>query len=1098
MKMKGVLFLGVYLLLLVNCQDSNQALFVRESPSKTGVNFKNTIVELEGLNVLNYPYFYNGGGVAIGDVNNDGLQDIYFTGNLVSSHLYLNKGDFKFENIAEQAGVKAEGFWNTGVTMADINADGWLDIYICRSAAADAEARRNLLFINNGPGENNEISFTEKGRDFGLADPSYSTHSCFFDLDRDGDLDMFLLNHSVPEFANFNSRIGHLKDRSNPNYGDKLFRNDGDKFVDITEKSGILTNVLGFGLGVAVSDFNDDNWMDIYISNDFNEEDYLYINNQDGTFTEALDQYLDHTSMFSMGSDAADINNDGKSDLITLDMLPEDNYRIKLTSGPDNFNKYQLLLKQDFYPQNMRNMMHINQGNGKFSEVGQLSGISNSDWSWSALFADYDLDGYQDLFVSNGNLRDYTNMDFLNFAMNFKIENPEVREEDIPIEEVLKHMPKVDVPNKVYKNKNGISFEDKSTEWGFVEPELSNGAAYADLDNDGDLDIVVNNINEEAGIYRNTAMDKKRGHFAKIQLHVEENPYLSVGTGVTIYSGNNKWYREMNPSRGFQSAVEPLIHFGFSDSISIDSLIVEWSNGNWEKFESVQLDQLNILNRGRGKSLESRSQEPVHSIFEQSDLLMFKHKENIFNDFGQQSLLIRFLSRQGPPITVGDINNDGIEDMVIGAAAGESTEVKVGNLNGGFTSITQEDFEWDTPFEDTDLNLVDIDKDSDLDLLIASGGNTYLSGDDRYCLRSYSNDGNGRFQKNQKFPCIKANASTVKTGDFNGDGKIDIFLGSSYQSLNYPLPDSNFVLFNQGDGSFVIDKNLPFELVNVMAADVADIDNDGIQDIILSGEWEPIQVWSYIDGNWKLKYKSEQKGWYTSVRCVNLDADPSLEIVAGNWGWNSQLSASPQNPLVLYHGDFDNNGTVDPILSCFNGDESYPFVSRDDIIGQLPVLKKLFTNYHDYAQYKMSDLLPHLDNYSTDTVSDLSSGVFDLVDGRLIGASLPIEAQVAPVFSILPIDYDKDGDLDLILTGNSRFNRVKLGEIDANHGILLENQGDLNFVSVPNRESGLNLRGEVRSAVLYRNNMSREFLVFGINDQGVEFYKIVDPSVIKD
>ena len=1075
---KLLLFLGLIFILSCQPTTSSDTLFHEMPNRKTGITFKNILRETKEFNVLKYSYFYNGGGVAIGDLNNDDLPDIYFTGNLMASHLYLNKGDWEFEEIAEDAGVAAAGLWNTGVTLADVNGDGWLDIYVCRSAAVDPNARRNLLFINNG-----DLTFTEQAFQWGIADPAYSTQAAFFDYDQDNDLDLFLLNHSVPEYSNFQTSIGRFKAIDNPNYGDKLYRNDGGKFVDVTKSAGIITNVLGFGLGVTIDDFNGDNWLDIYVSNDFNEEDYYYLNNQDGTFTESLSMGMDHVSLFSMGADAADVNNDGQMDLLTLDMLPEDNYRIKMTSGADNHDKYRLLLQQGFYPQSMRNMLQLNRGGGQFQEIGQIAGVSNTDWSWSALFADYDLDGWQDLFVTNGYLRDYTNMDFLSYTVDLKLKTDQSGEE-VDVENILEKMPKIDVPNRMFKNSGALKFEDVGNEWGFGKARLSNGAAYGDLDNDGDLDLVINNVNEIATVYRNQTLEQKSGNFCKIKL-ISKDPV--IGAKVEVITNQDNIIRRLMPTRGYQSSVEPILHYGLGNkATSIGNILVTWTDGKMEQFGPQPINEYLKLEKGAGNSGDF-SVDDFPTVFSPIDLPIFKHQEDNFNDFKVQGLLPKFYSRQGPPITKGDVNGDGWPDLIVGGAKDQPLQVLLASRNGSFTSTSASIWKEDQSYEDTGLKLIDVDGDQDLDLVVVSGGNYVKDGDPAYQARLYLNNGKGRWTKSNGLGAISINANTITGGDFDNDGDADLFIGGLYAGWQYPFPSGNRLLINDGKGTFSTAKIPSLESIHVSEAEFIDFNQDGQMELVTVGEWEPLSIWTYQNGGWSRFYKGQESGWWNTLKCVNLDNDPELEIIAGNYGLNSQLIATKDQPLINYYADFDQNGSVDPILTCYNGGESYPFLSRDDVLSQLPGLKKYFTDYQSYAQYTSKDLLEKLETYESDTINYLQTVIYDWNGKKFTPIVLPKEIQVSSVHSIEAIDIDQDGDKDLIFTGNDLYNRVKIGEMDANHGVLLQNLGNLEFNIIPNQLSGLSLKGAVRSCQTLTIK-GEDYLFFGINDSELKGY----------
>jgi len=1095
----------IIIFLIVSCgTDRSDTMFTLLSPKETGITFKNLLQESEEFNVLEYGYLYNGGGVSIGDINNDGLPDIYFTGNMVGSHLYMNQGNLEFEEVAREAGVFAEGLWNTGTTMADVNADGLLDIYICRSASPSARQRKNLLFINNGPSTGSgQVTFTEKGAEYGVDDSGYSTQASFFDYDKDGDLDLFVLNHSAQQYAGFGQITASLKKRKNPAYSDKLYRNDGGQFTNVSEEAGLISNVLGFGLGLAVSDINNDGWLDIYISNDYNEQDYLYINKQDGTFSESLEKYIGHTSLFSMGSDIADINNDGYADIMSLDMLPEGNYRQKMVSGPDNYDKYQLLVNSGFYNQTMRNMLQLNNQGESFSEIGQFSGISNTDWSWASLFADFDLDGYKDLFITNGYKRDYTNMDFMNYAVQEKL-NEDKTGRKTAIMDLIEKIPATVEENYTYRNKGDLTFEKVNSQWGLDQPSLSNGAAYADLDNDGDLDLVVNNIDAEAFIYRNNSETQTTNNYLKVRLEGEGQNTFGIGTKVLVYAAGNTMLQEMIPTRGYQSSMDHDMIFGLGEA-AVDSLAITWPDDRIQSLKNVPHNQLLTLRQKEaalGDMDPKMNPLPYFRDISQDSVLSFIHRENNFIDFKREQLLPHKLSTQGPKLTKGDANDDGLEDVFIGGAKGRSGALFLQTPTGKFQPANLDVFEQDQDSEDLGVLFFDADGDKDLDLYVVSGGNDFEADAPQLQDRLYYNLGSGRFVKQENaLPKMYTSGSVVAAGDYDGDGDLDLFVGGRLTPGKYPIAPRSYILENDGKGHFKdITEDLNPALSEIgMITDAlwTDFNGDTLLDLIVVGEFMPIRLFENLEGRLQEVTENtglaDSEGWWNTIEPVDLDADGDMDYVLGNFGLNSQLKASREEPVELYVKDFDQNGSLDPVLCSYVLGESYPVFSKDDLVGQLNGLKDNYVNYSDYADQKMTDI------FNAEELSDAqilraktfaSSSLENLGNGRFKMTALPHPAQFAPIYGISTKDYNQDGHPDVLLAGNFFGTRVKYGRYDANRGVLLLGNGNGNFDAVPNARNGLNLVGEVRDIISITLPDQTELILFGRNNDSPLFYKI--------
>lgn len=1088
-----------------SCQ-TRDTLFTLLKSNETGIEFNNYIKEDAENNVLAYGYFYNGGGVAAADFNNDGLVDLYFTGNMVANKLYLNKGDFEFEDVSEKSGTGLNEGWKTGVSLVDINDDGWIDIFVSRAGAENPRLRSKLLYVNNGKTADGIPTFTEKSAQYGLDDQSYTTQAVFFDYDRDGDTDCFLLNHSVQKYAGFSNLIGSYREQRNDAYGNKLLRNEGGRFTNVTDSSGIISNVLSFGLGVNINDFNNDGWQDIYIANDYNENDYLYLNQKDGKFKEVIREATGHVSLYSMGTDAADINNDGLTDIMTLDMLPASNERIKLTSGDDNYDKYQQLIRAGFHDQTSRNMLQLNNGvnaNGVpvFSEIGQLAGVSNTDWSWAALMGDFDNDGWKDIFVSNGYARDYTNMEFLKYSTDMQVKANQSGKMPTQME-IIAQMPPIDEPDYIFQNQKGLTFAKKITEWGFEKTNQSNGAIYADLDNDGDLDIVTNNVNQKAFVYKNNAETKIKSNYLKVKLESPRYAFMA-GTKLTLFSDSLTQTQHFMPVRGFQSAQWDDVHFGLGNDSKIDSLIVTWADGSEQILKNPPVNKpLTVKYSAAKKKPEQPSGKPF-TYWEPTTALDFTHIEDARNDFRIQTLLPNMLSYQGPKIAQKDINGDGTDDFYIGGARGQAGHLFI-SQNGNWIKSTQPEFEHDAAYEDAEAAFLDADGDGDQDLLIVSAGYELNREDPLLIPRLYSN-ANGIYRRTS-FPKLAGNAGTIAVSDFDQDGDLDIFLGVRVTPGRFPESAGGFLYTNDGKGNFT-DQTLQLapQLAKVgMVTDAVfqDLNKDGYPELILTADWNPIQVFSNKAG--KLSDASATygtsglNGCWNAIKPADLDGDGDMDFVVGNMGANWQWNLTSPDSLALYAADYDNLQRIVPVIGVSENGVVLPYASRDELLDQIPSLKKKYTDYVSYSKAKLSEILPgdKLKNAQKLSAKIFKSGVLENQNGKLIFHALPVEAQFAPIYAISLFDVNTDGKPDIILGGNLKQTRVRIGKSDANLIQVFLNQGNFAFAYVPQAKSGFFTTGEVRDLAIATVGHETQ-LLGAMNNAKLVAYRFNAPNTSK-
>ncbi len=1117
---------GIYLILLFSCSEKPPTieidhLFTLLPDEYTHLKFENTLPNEMNFNVFKYRNYYNGGGVAIGDVNNDGLPDVYLVANQQSNKLYLNQGDFQFKDVTKQARVAGNHNWSTGVCMVDINGDQQLDIYVCNSGNIKGDNRANELFLNQGNRKNGVPTFIEAAAEYGIDDKGFSTHAAFFDYDRDGDLDLYVLNNAFRAMSSFDLS-NNLRQERDPHGGDRLYRNDNGRFVDVSDDAGIFGSVIAFGLAVTVSDINNDGWLDIYVANDFFERDYLYVNNHDGTFTEKLEEMIQHISLSSMGGDIADLNNDGFMEIYATDMLPEDDYRLKTTFTFESFAFYQKKIEWGYYHQLAQNVLQLNRGYDpknhiSFSEIGLLAGVAETDWSWGANIVELNNDGLKDIFVSNGIFRDVTDQDYMAYLMQEKNMREILSGDRIDFRELIQKIPSTKLPNYAFRNNGDLTFSNQAAEWGLDIPGFSNGVAYGDLDGDGDNDLVINNVNQQAFVYRNETDSLTNNHYLQVKLVGEGMNSFAIGAKVTLKCLNHQIYvLEQIPMRGFQSSIDYVLTFGLGEYVQVDTLIVDWPDGARETITDIAANRLITLYQRNARPFTPelpRNPDPIFQDITENFPLQYEHVENEFNDFQRELLIPHKLSTEGPKIAKGDVNSDGRQDLYLGGAKGSAGKLLIMTESGTFKSTNEQLFQKAKISEDVGIAFFDADGDSDLDLYVVSGGNEYSTRAPALLDRLYLNNGKGDFtQSTNALPRFYASGSCVEPGDFDGDGDADLFVGSRSIPWKYGLTPTSYLLENDGKGHFsiVTEKYAP-ELANagmVTDAEWIDYNKDRKLDLIVVGEWMPLTLFKNTGDS--LVNVTEQaglaktNGWWNCVLVDDLNEDGYVDFVAGNLGENSKIQASHAEPVSIYISDFDNNGLIEQILCYYKLGHSYPMLLRPDLVKQLPYLKQKYPSHADYAGKQITEIFSEnqLNKAVIKKAYTFGTSVFyGNKEGSFLWQLLPTEAQISPVYAIMARDFDSDGSKDLLLAGNFYGVQPQLGRYDASYGTLLTgngangaNQSDGNiatgFTSVPIWKSGLSLTGQARDMVSLSLRYKPDVVIIVKNDDRIQVYEI--------